>query len=237
MKISVVIPAYNESSSIGIVIDKMLRLKRGMPRTTGVSEIEVIVVNDASKDDTARVVSHYAGDVRLINLTSRSHYGGALKIGFKEASGELIAFLDGDCTYPPESLFELYQAQVDHNADLVVGSRFLSAKAKMSKVRYLGNKLFVFLINRMTQKKMTDAASGMRLFKRDILSELHPLPDGLEFTVAMTVRALYKNLKVVEVPICYGQRVGRSKLNIVTDGAKFIGAIFSTAPKRRRIAH
>lgn len=225
--ISIVIPVYNESGSIGIVLEKVIKQKNILRQ---VSDVEIIVVNDCSEDNTAAVVSRYDGEVRLINLTSRLGCGDALKEGFKAASGGLITILDGDCTYPPEAIIDLYNAKINSGADLVVGSRFLNKNQRvMSAVRYLGNKFFVFLINFLSRSRITDAASGMRLFSKDILDKIEPLPAGLDFSVAMTVRALFKKIRIAEMPISYNQRVGDSKLNIVRDGMKFLLTILSIA--------
>ena len=99
--LSIVIPAYNEEAGIAETIDRILRIRENViSGTLGITDVEVIVVNDASKDRTAEIVARYP-DVVLITHKENRGYGGALKTGFESAKGEFIGFLDADGTYPP----------------------------------------------------------------------------------------------------------------------------------------
>ncbi|MCS6846587.1 MAG: glycosyltransferase family 2 protein, partial [Anaerolineae bacterium] len=97
------------------------------------------------------------------------------------------------------------------------------------KIRQIGNFLFAQLVSLISNTRVTDVASGQRVFRRDVLPLLYPLPDGLNFTPAMSTRALHENLKVVEVAIPHHERSGRSKLGVVRDGVRFLNAIVWTA--------
>jgi glycosyltransferase involved in cell wall biosynthesis len=225
-KLAVIIPAYNEEAGIAEILDRVLSIKPGL-ETVGVAGPEVIVVDDGSKDRTPEIVKSYS-NVRLIRHQKNRGYGGALKTGFANAEGNLLSFLDADGTYPPEHFPELCK-KILAGADIVVGSRMAGAKSEMPKTRRLGNLIFARLVSIIGNRKITDSASGMRVFQREVLERMYPLPDGLNFTPVMSTRAIHEGLKMVEVPIPYSERVGRSKLNVVKDGVRFLNSIVLTA--------
>jgi glycosyltransferase involved in cell wall biosynthesis len=225
--LSVVIPALNEEHGIDEILQRILAQRDGLA-DAGIRELEVIVVDDGSKDGTADRIRTYA-DVRLIQHEVNRGYGAALKTGFNAASGDLLAFLDADGTYPPESFPELCRAVEQYDADLIIGSRMLSGESEMPLVRRIGNTIFAALLSIVGSRKISDSASGMRVFRRESLPILYPLPDGLDFTPAMSTRAVYEGLTMIEVPIPYKERVGRSKLNPLKDGIRFLRSILWTA--------
>jgi len=227
--LSIVIPAYNEEDGITLILERVLDVRRALSGAVkSVDDIEVIVVDDASQDRTREIASSYP-DVKVVGHERNKGYGGALKTGFDVAKGEWVAFLDADGTYPPEEFPALCRAMVEHDADMVIGSRMSGAKSKMPTRRYIGNKLFAYLLSWIVGASITDTASGMRVFKRAILPRLMPLPDGLHLTPAMSTAALHEALKIDEVPIRYDERVGNSKLSVVFDGFRFLNIIVGTA--------
>jgi glycosyltransferase involved in cell wall biosynthesis len=225
-KLAVIIPAYNEEDGIAEILDRVLSIKPGL-EAAGIAGPEVIVVDDGSKDRTPEIVRSYS-NVRLIRHQKNRGYGGALKTGFANAEGNLLSFLDADGTYPPEYFPELC-LQIINGAEIVVGSRMAGAKSEMPKTRRLGNLIFARLVSVIGNRKVTDSASGMRVFKREALERMYPLPDGLNFTPVMSTRAIHEGLKLVEVPIPYSERLGRSKLSVVKDGVRFLNSIVLTA--------
>lgn len=138
--LSVVIPAYNEEAGISEIAHRVLGTKEDLAKI-GVNNLELIVVNDCSRDRTAAIVSEIEG-VKLIDHPENKGYGAALKTGFCQAQGELIGFLDADGTYPPEYFPQLCQAALK-GAELVIGSRMAGASSQMPFVRRLGNLFFV----------------------------------------------------------------------------------------------
>ena len=224
--LSICIPVLNEEGAIGITLRRLLATREPLQRV-GVTKFEVIVVDDGSTDRTAEIASGFEG-VRLIRHPVNRGYGAALKTGFAAASHELVGFLDADATYPPEQFPRLCQAVLKENADLVIGSRMAGADTEMPLVRRVGNMLFAWLLTLMGRTTVTDSASGMRVFRREALSVLAPLPDGLNLTPVMSTRAIHEGIKVVEVPIPYKERVGASKLNPARDGVRFLGTMVWT---------
>ena len=225
--LSVVIPAYNEEGGIAEIIERVLSIR---PRLAdvGVSDLELIVVDDGSCDRTADIAAGYP-DVRLICQPVNRGYGAALKTGFSSARGNLLGFLDADGTYPPEHFPNLCRVALDEEADLVVGSRMAGADSEMPLVRRVGNLVFANLVSLLGNHRVSDSSSGMRIIRKEALPRLYPLPDGLNFTPVMSTRALHEEISWVEVPIPYKERVGRSKLSVVRDGTRFLYTIVWTA--------
>lgn len=229
LKLSIIIPAQNEERGIHFVLEKLVSHVSG-PHPLFPHEIEIIVVNDGSTDQTASVVGKMCGDfpcIKLINHRNNQGYGTALKTGFREARGEYIGFLDADGSYPPEAIFYLFSRIVENGADIVWGSRLMNGKKEMPFIRWLGNLFFRILTNILFRSNLTDVTSGMRVFKKELAPHFFSLPYGLEFSPAMSAIALQKGLTVEELPIPYEKRIGKSKLKIFEDGFKFLFAIMA----------
>jgi glycosyltransferase involved in cell wall biosynthesis len=224
--LSVVIPAYNEEGGIADIAQRVLAVRPSLAQA-GVAELELLVVDDGSHDRTAEIARQIPG-VRVLCHVHNRGYGGALKTGFAEARGELVGFLDADGTYPPEYFPQLCQCALD-GCDLVIGSRMAGAKSQMPITRRIGNFFFANLLSLLSNQRVTDSASGMRVFKREILDRVYPLPDGLNLTPVMSTRAVHEGMVVKEVPIPYSERVGRSKLSVVRDGTVFLQSMVWTA--------
>jgi glycosyltransferase involved in cell wall biosynthesis len=223
--LSVVIPAYNEERGIAEIACRVLSMEADL-KHAGVDQLELLIVDDGSKDRTVEVASKIAG-VNLICHSRNKGYGAALKTGFSKARGELIGFLDADGTYPPEYFPQLCRAALN-GADLVIGSRMAGADSKMPLTRRVGNFFFANLLTLLSRQKVSDSASGMRVFKREILEQIYPLPDGLNLTPVMSTRALHEGINIGEVPIPYSERVGRSKLSVIRDGRIFLQSMLWT---------
>jgi len=223
--LSVVIPAYNEEDSIAEIVERVLAVGPALEQR-GVA-LELLVVDDGSKDRTAEIVRRYP-TVRLLQHNPNRGYGAALKTGFCAATGDLLGFLDADGTYPPES-FPAFCEAIFAGADVVVGSRRSGAESEMPLVRKVGNFIWATLVTALSGRPVVDPASGMRVFRREALTRLYPLPDGLNFTPVMSTRAVHEGLNLVELPMPYEERRGRSKLNVVRDGMRFLQTIIWTA--------
>lgn len=224
--LSVVIPAYNEEDGIAEIANRVLSILPNL-QTVGVNDLELLVVDDGSSDRTVEIARSITG-VTLIQHPKNKGYGGALKTGFSQARGELIGFLDADGTYPPEYFPQLCKEALN-GSDLVIGSRMAGADSQMPITRRIGNFFFANLLSLLGRQRITDSASGMRVFKRSVLERIYPLPDGLNLTPVMSTRAVHEQVKMAEIPIPYSERLGRSKLSVVHDGRLFLESMIWTA--------
>jgi hypothetical protein len=224
--LSVVIPAYNEEGGIADIVERVLGIRPALASQQ--TDLELIVVDDGSHDGTAQIVSRYPG-VKLVRHAANSGYGAALKTGFAQARGQWLGFLDADGTYPPEYFPRMLELGRCQQAELVIGSRMSGTESQMPLSRRIGNLFFARLVTLIGRQYVSDSASGMRLIRRDVLARLYPLPDGLNFTPVMSTRAVHEAIRMVEAPIPYAERVGRSKLTIVGDGTRFLESIVWTA--------
>ena len=188
MKLSIVIPAYNEEEAIAAIIRRFLAERENIVRETPVEDVEVIVVNDGSQDRTAEIARQFQ-DISLITYEKKRGYGAAIKSGFEKATGTLVAFLDADGTCDPHYFIDMCTKLIKEDADIVIGSR-MTAESKMPAIRKVGNLFYAALINLLGSSTITDSASGMRVIKKSSLTKLYPLPDGLHFTPAMSCRAV-----------------------------------------------
>jgi hypothetical protein len=221
-----VIPAFNEEVAIAGIVARVLA-QRDALASAGVQGPEVIVVDDGSRDRTASIARALVG-VTVIRHDVNRGYGAALKTGLAHAGGELVGFVDADGTYPPEHFPQLCAVALD-GADLVIGSRMGAERTGMPWTRRVGNRFFARMITVLGTQPVGDCASGMRVLRRAILPQLYPLPDGLNFTPIMSLRAVHEGIRVVEVPIAYHERIGASKLSVVRDGWRYVRSILWTA--------
>jgi len=226
--LSIVIPAYNEQNAIAAIIERCLAARDEIIQETSVESVEIIVVNDGSRDNTLAIAQRYP-DITTISFENNRGYGAAIKSGFASAQGDLLAFLDADGTCDPRYFIQMFNALESEQADIVIGSR-MAPDNKMPRIRRMGNRFFAALINLLGQANITDSASGMRVIRRSSLEKVYPLPDGLHFTPAMSCRAVLDgNIKIVEVPMRYEERIGESKLGVIYDGIRFLKTIIDIA--------
>jgi len=214
--LTVVIPALNEERGMVSIVKEVQSALKGM-------KYELIVVNDGSTDKTPKLAKD-AG-AKVLSHQTNLGYGAALKTGFAAAKGKCIAFLDADGTYPPNEIPKLYKHLLETRADVVIGSRLTTKGNKMPFQRKLGNTLLAKMASFLTGARITDTASGLRVFKRELLERIYPLSDDLDLTPQMTMKMVGLGMKLEEVPIKYHERLGQSKLSAVTHGYKFLMTI------------
>ena len=235
MIFSVVLPVYDEEEAIEITINRLMKTKEEIAIISSgeISDIEIIVVDDGSRDNSVKIASKFKDKIRLIRHTKNKGYGATLKTGFANALGDIIGYLDADCTYPPESFPALIKELLSLNGDMVIGSRMSTGETNMPILRQIGNAFFATIVSWLTGKKMSDIASGMRVFKRSIYDRLDGLPDGFDYTLAFTVTAHQEGFRVLEKPIPYHHRLGKSKLNPLLDGLRFLKTLIQITAKKK----
>jgi dolichol-phosphate hexosyltransferase len=227
MRASLVIPALNEGPSIGHVI-RGFRAAVDAANASGASspriDWEVIVVDGASTDDTASIA---AAEGAQILVERRKGYGRAYKTGFAAAKGDIIATADGDATYPVEIIPSLAQKVLAESIDFLTGNRmaYLDRRAMTTEHR-IGNRLlnnfldvaFHRWLRDLPSGELADSQSGFWVFRREILGRVHLEQDGMAFSEEIKIEAILRGLRVVEVPIHYGERWGPPKLSSWRDG-------------------
>lgn len=201
--VSIVMPAFNEEMSVKASISEM----RELLSEAGISA-EFIVVDDGSKDDTARQAK--SAGARVIQHRSNRGYGASLKTGIAEAGYDTIAITDADGTYParylPQMLQELEQA------DMVVGAR-TGNDVHIPLIRRPAKWMLNKLANYVSGRQIPDLNSGLRVFRRDVVMQYFPiLPDQFSFTTTITMAMLCDKYAVSYIPIDYRKRSGRSKI-------------------------
>lgn len=214
MDISIVIPALNEEGIVGKTVKSipLNELKeKGM-------DVEVVVVDNASTDNTAQEATD-AG-ARVVREDNRG-YGNAYLRGFKESNGDIIVMGDADGTYPLNTTYEFVQPLLTGDYDMVMGSRLkgeIKKGAMPALHRYVGNPFLTWLLNALFKAGISDAHCGMRAIRREALDKLKLHSTGMEFASEMIIEAARENLKIAEIPITYYPRIGDSKLSSFSDG-------------------
>lgn len=213
-KISVIITSFNAGRFIKECIQSVLNQTY--------EDYEIIVVNDGSTDNTAKIVQEK--DVVLIQLTKNRGYGFALKTGIKKAKYDIIVIIDADGTYPAAEIHDLIRNIEEY--DMVVGAR---SKQKIPLIRRPAKFLLNRLANYLTETEIPDLNSGMRVFKKDVaLKFLYLLPDRFSFTTTITLAMLTNDYLVKFIHIDYLQRKGKSKIRPIRDTYNFILLIIRT---------
>ncbi len=210
---SIVIPAFNEADAIGDVVANV--------RETLGASAEIIVVDDGSSDLT-RMEAERAG-AKVVALPVNGGNGAAIKTGIRNATGEFICFMDGDGQHTSEDVLKL----IEHAGpfDMVVGAR--NAKGQASFLRKVANRFWNRLASWMTGRKVEDLTSGFRVVRRTVAEEFLPLlPNGFSYPTTITLSSMRAGYAVKYVPIDVRKRVGKSKIRIFRDGAKFFIIMF-----------
>ncbi len=226
--LTIVIPALDEEEAIGSTVERCLAARREIRQAGSLDGVEIVVVSDGSTDRTEEIARRYE-DVTVLAFERNRGYGAAIKTGFAYGSGTLVGFLDADGTCDPRIFADLCAALEEQQADVALGSR-MGPDSEMPRIRTTGNTIFAWMLGLLSKRVVGDTASGMRVIRRKRLPDLYPLPDGLHFTPAMSARVLIEDrLKLIEVPMSYAERIGRSKLSVLRDGFRFFRVILGAA--------
>jgi glycosyltransferase involved in cell wall biosynthesis len=226
--LSIIIPAYNEEPAITAIIQRTIASASEIKKVHAFDVVEIIVVNDGSEDKTFEN-ARKEKDISIITYAENRGYGAAIKLGIALSSGDIVGFLDADGTCDPNFILDLCKPILHNEADIVIGNRLGNA-SKMPLVRKIGNIIYARLLRFLANNVVHDTASGMRMIKREVLPLLYPLPDGLDFTPAMSAKALFDpDVRIKEIPMPYMRRIGKSKLHVLKDGLIFLKIILKTA--------
>jgi glycosyltransferase involved in cell wall biosynthesis len=202
----------NEEASIGKVLDL---IKETMQKTA--YDYEVLVVDTNSKDRTKEIARQKGA---IVIEEPRRGYGRAYKTGFEKASGEVVATLDADCTYPAEDIPELTARLFAENLDFITTNRMARMEeGAMSGMHRFGNWVLNVTAKVLFSVSFKDSQSGMWVFRREAYGKLDVQDDGMPFSEEIKIEA-FRKLRTIEVPITYKRRVGEVKLSSWKDGWK-----------------
>jgi len=216
MSLSIVIPAKNESGAIATVVATALEKY---------PDAEIIVVNDGSDDDTASVAS--AAGAKVISHPESLGNGAAIKSGARAATGDLIAFMDGDGQHDARELDPLIQCLND-GFEMAIGARDTGSHASVG--RLFANGLYNRIASMLTGRKILDLTSGFRVARAEKFKQfLYLLPNGFSYPTTITMAFLRSGYPIVFEPISAAKRVGKSHIRPIRDGVRFLVIIFKVA--------
>lgn len=206
MKLSVIIPAYNEADTIEAVVRRVQAVDLGQV------EKEIIVVDDGSLDQTPDILKRLPG-IDLIIHSRNLGKGAAVTSGIKAASGDILIIQDADLEYDPADYPAVIHPIHDHDCDVVMGSRFISKRWKYFGqgrapylTHYLGNLLIVVFTNLLYGCRFTDYEGCYKAFSRRVLLATPVAAQGFEFDNELICKLIRKGVRIVEVPIHYAPR-------------------------------
>lgn len=201
MKLSIVIPVYNEAATIARIVEMVRAAAVGL-------EKEILLVDDCSRDGTREVLEKLGRekpDLKVLTHAVNQGKGAALRTGFAAATGDIVLIQDADLEYDPQEYARLLQPILDGHADVVYGSRFLGGGAHRVVFywHYLGNKLLTTLSNMTTNLNLTDMEVCYKVFKREVIQSIPLQENRFGFEVEITAKIARRKLKIYEVPISY----------------------------------
>ena len=222
MFLSLVFPCFNEEKAIDAVLPKALSLKKQLLKQNKLKKMEIIVVDDGSKDQSLNKINLYEKDIVILKLKEKKGYGFAIKSAFESSQADWMAFCDLDDSYEPKDLELLIDLLKKKNCPIVWGNR-LNKNSQISLIRAGGNFLYQWLFWLLTFKKITDPCSGLRILKKErFWPDLKKLPDDLSFSLALSSYCLRFRIPFHSLDIHYNKRRGDSKLLVLKDGWRFL---------------
>ncbi len=221
MKLSVIIPVYNERNTVQEVLRRVRRVDLGE------IDKEIIVVDDGSTDGTRDILSMEEDSVtRIVYHRENMGKGTALSTGIKLATGDLVIFQDADLEYDPEDYPRLIAPVLKGKAEVVYGSRFTGERRNMLFWHYLGNRFLSFLTNLLYNTTLSDMETCYKLFKREVIQSIEIKSRRFDVEPEVTAKVLKKRIRIYEVPISYaGRELDEGKKITWRDGIPALWAL------------
>jgi glycosyltransferase involved in cell wall biosynthesis len=211
--ISIILPAKNEARSLEQLLP---RLREHYP------EEEIIVIDDGSNDETVTICN--ANAVTVVSHPYSMGNGAAIKTGARAASGSIFLFMDADSQHDPDTLGSLLD-ELDKGFDMAVGAR--GFKSQASAGRGFANTFYNWFASKMTGHRVMDLTSGLRAVRAEKFMEfLSMLPNGFSYPTTITMAFFRSGYSVSYVPVTLNKRIGKSHINLIRDGIRFLLIIF-----------
>ncbi len=203
MKLSIIIPCFNEENTIKIIIEKVLKFS--------LFDKEIIIVDDCSTDQSREIIKKLAKDnsnIKYFFLEKNLGKGSALNKGLKEANGDIILIQDADLEYDPKDYPIMIKPFIDTDADIVYGSRFLGGEYVRLHFfwHFLANKILTIVTNIVTNLNMSDMETGYKAFKKNVINSIEIKEKSFGVEPEITVKLAKKKFVFYEVPISYRGR-------------------------------
>jgi len=216
MKLSIIIPAYNEEKTIEEIIKRVSRVLLPVSK-------EIIAVDDKSTDKTLEILEGLRDKYSLVIVrhSENSGKGSAIRSGLKKASGDFVIIQDADLEYNPEDYEKLLKPFLENNAQVVYGSRIMGGKKRGKLAFYLGGRGVTLMTNIICGINITDEPTCYKVFKKDLLDSLDLQSKGFEFCPEVTAKIAKRKIKIFEVPISYNPR-GKSEGKKIKGRDRFV---------------
>lgn len=215
MKITIIIPAFNEEKTISILIQKILKLNLLK---------QIIIVDDGSTDNTLQIINKYKQEIDTICIHKKNlGKGAAIKTASKYIDGDIVLIQDADLEYDPSDYFDLIEPIKNNKSDVVYGSRVLGKERYfqvnfISFMRTFANHVLTIISNILNNQKLTDAHTCYKVFRSNIFNELELEESGFSFCPEVTTKLSKKKISITEVPIKYeGRNLQQGKKIRFTD--------------------
>ena len=203
MKLSAVIPVYNEATTIAQVVEQVLAVS--LDHTLGGIEKEIVIVNDGSTDETASVLNALAArwphQLKIVHHEENQGKGAAIRTALEHVTGDLVITQDADLEYDPQDYPALLAPFKDPSVQVVYGSRNLRKNPRSTWSFYWGGRLLSWVANFLYGSHLTDEATGYKVFRTDLLRSLDLQPSRFEFCPEVTGKILRRSIEIHEVPI------------------------------------
>lgn len=206
MKLSIIVPVYNEEKTILKILDKLIKVNLGIKK-------EIIIIDDGSTDNSKQIIKNYLKRKKK-NKNSEFQFlskknggkGSAIKEGIKLSMGDIITIQDADLEYNPRDYKKLIAPIIEKKEKVVYGSRFLRRHKPMYKLYFLGNKFLTFLTKMLYNTKITDMETCYKVFKAQVIKKIKIKANKFDFEPEITARILKSKVRIKEIPISYKPR-------------------------------
>lgn len=223
MKLSVIIPVYNEEKTIKEIIERLHKTKL---------VFEIIVVNDFSSDNTEKILNSLrknvvlSKNIKIINHSKNLGKGAAIRSGLSIASGDYVLIQDADLEYDPQDISKLLKPIHDGKAEVVFGSRFTGEHRNLLFWHMLANKFLTFLTNILYDTTLSDMETCYKIIPLPLIKQLNLKANKFDFEPEVTAKILKRNIRIYEVPISYaGREYDEGKKITARDGLMAIFTI------------